>query len=512
MCGILFAFDKKNNVSSNLFSEALSKQNWRGPDHLGLKFYKDGFYKLGHNRLTILDSSSEANMPMENDTYSIIYNGEIYNHIELRTKYNLNCKTHSDTETILEGYKKIGKSFLKDLRGMFSIIIFNKINNEWIVIRDHFGIKPLYCYSDENITIFASETITIRTLLLNQVTISNESISEWKSFRRPLPGKTFFNEIDEVLPGFFISSKGESELFLDFKEIPLNFQHLNFSNKKFESLLIESINIHQINDYKTVSLLSGGLDSSILLGLSKVENAYTVGLKDNNEFLGAEDNASVLNRNLVKLNIDNYQLKAAWEDLITLRGEPLSLPNEGLIFLICKKMKKEEKVLLTGEGADELLFGYDKIFNWARSVDKFDLNEFIKLYSYNFDGLTSRFENYLNEMSENKKPIEFLEDFFINFHLPGLLRRMDFASMAASKEARVPFVDILLFRYMYRREYSWRYNNGKSKFPLHVIAKKLKLFGAMNRKKIGFSATVDNSDRKNEYSSFQQFCLDKLNW
>jgi len=504
--------DKNNKISKENFINALMKQNWRGPDNFGIKYYSDGQLKLGHNRLTILDSSSEANMPMENADFSIIYNGEIYNHMYLRDKYKLNCKTHSDTETILEGYSLIGEPFLYELRGMFSFVIVNKITREWIAIRDHFGIKPLYFYDSDDMSIFASETISIRSLVPERISISEDSILEWKSFRRPMPGQTFFNEIQEVLPGYIITSDGRNELILDFKKTLIEVIDDSYSDDNFEILLKDSVRIHQMNDYKTVSLLSGGLDSAIMLGLSDVLDSYTVGLNDNNEFEGAEDSASVLNRNLTKLEITSIDLKNAWKELITIRGEPLSLPNEGLIYLICKKMRIDEKVLLTGEGADELLFGYDKIFTWAEKSAEFNLIEFVQHYCYNYVGITDRFKNYLIELAANKSSLDFLEDFFIHFHLPGLLRRMDFASMAASKEARVPFVDVILFNYMYRKPFNVRFKNDKSKFPLHLIAEKLKLFGAMKRKKIGFSATIGKSNRASEYTEFQNFCLNALKW
>ena len=108
------------------------------------------------------------------------------------------------------------------------------------------------------------------------------------------------------------------------------------------------------------------------------------------------------------------------------RNEPISVPNEGLIYLVCKKMNKKNKIVLTGEGADEIFFGYDKIFRWALSQKKFNLKKFIDLYGYTNDVKpTKRFVNYIMKLSYKKKVINFVEDFFYDFHLPTLLRRMD---------------------------------------------------------------------------------------
>ena len=114
--------------------------------------------------------------------------------------------------------------------------------------------------------------------------------------------------------------------------------------------------------------MSGGIDSAIIARLSKISNFYTVGLNNNNEFNDAEETAKSINKNLIKISLDKYELINLWKKLTKLRGEPLSLPNEGLIFKVCKSMKNNEKVVLTGEGADELLFGYDRINGLLMSI------------------------------------------------------------------------------------------------------------------------------------------------
>ena len=364
MCGILFVVDPNNSIKDEVFFKALKAQDWRGPDVSDFKFYSKDSIRLGHNRLTILDDSVEANMPMEKSDYSIIFNGEIYNHLFLRKKYDLVCKTQSDTETILEGYLRFGENFFLELRGMFSFIIFNQLDNSWICLRDSFGIKPLYFHQSNDLLIISSETISIKNLLNFELSVSKDSILEWKSFRRPVPGKTFYNEVSEVLPGFLFDSKGRNFNFLDFKS-QIDTSTNVYDDEEFFKILSNSVDIHQMNDYKNVSLLSGGLDSAVILGLSRIEKAYSVGLKENNEFDGALDSSNVLKRSLKTLELEPEELKEAWKHLITLRGEPLSLPNEGLIYLVCSEMDEDEKVLLTGEGADELLFGYDNIFNKA---------------------------------------------------------------------------------------------------------------------------------------------------
>lgn len=513
MCGILFADDRGGErIDADLFYNGLLSQKWRGPDNIEYKLFQKRFW-LGHNRLSILDDSVMANMPMSNGRYSIIFNGEIYNHLDLREKYALECRTNSDSETILEGFTKYGKQFLLELRGMFSIVILDQINSYWLAIRDCFGIKPMFLYDKNDLIIISSETIAIRNIV-GDLDLDEDSIEEWKAFRRPLPGKTFFSDIQEVLPGYMIDSDGCIVKLLDFnRELTKTGIGDNESlNNLFHLELKDSVRIHQLNDFDNVSLLSGGLDSAVILGLSDISTCYTVGLESNNEFEGAMDSANVLNRNLKRIIVTENELIESWEHLMKLRGEPLTVPNEGLIYLVCKSMNRREKVVLTGEGADELLFGYDRIFFWAAQNEEFNIDDFLKYYCYQNINLTNRMRDYIEELAKDKTSIEFLEDFFIEFHLPLLLRRMDFASMAASKEARVPFVDVRMFELMYRLPFEYRFNLKRSKYPIVELAKRLRLKGAIQRKKIGFSATMNNVDKETEYQNFQEYCLKFLKW
>jgi asparagine synthase (glutamine-hydrolysing) len=177
-------------------------------------------------------------------------------------------------------------------------------------------------------------------------------------------------------------------------------------------------------------------------------------------------------------------------------------------------MKADEKVILTGEGADELLFGYDKIFRYATKNRWQGAVEFLKIYGYSDTvNPTERLIDYVENMAAGKSYIYFLEDFFYTVHLPCLLRRMDFSSLVAGKEVRVPFVSTGLIEYMYRMPVDIKINEVESKLPLRKFAKSLNLQGALERRKIGFSAAMTNKDNKyNEYSIFQQTVIETLEW
>ncbi len=487
----------------------LEKQEWRGPDNYGIWFDELKGVYLGHNRLTILDSSPLANMPIWSrcGRYIMVYNGELYNHNDLRKRFNIECNTHSDSETLVNLYSKIGPDCVNYLEGMFSFVIYDTVSGHFFAARDQLGVKPLYFSKNGNDIVFGSEPAVVNDVVGGGA--SEIAIKEWKVFRRPIGGKTFFEKVHEIPPGHIYNSNGGLCRYWRPQQTRFELNH-----DEFKSELASIVSSHLLNDYETVSLLSGGLDSAIILGLSGIKKSYTIGLQNNNEFEGAADSAKCLGASVVRVEISSEELEQAWRELLAFRREPLSLPNEGLIYKVCKSMAESEKVVLTGEGADELLFGYDRIFRWASQKSSISTKEFLDRYAYNeaFINLESDTLDYIADLMRHKSPIEFLEDFFIEVHLPGLLRRMDGASMCASKEARVPFVTPKLFDLVYRLPILARYAGDAPKGPLRTIAAEMGLEGALTRKKIGFSANFHGSGSQVEYQYFQNFCLNELNW
>lgn len=506
MCGILFVDQKKKSISKSNFAKVLKSQSWRGPDNTSFEILNNKKIFLGHNRLTILDKKSRSNQPMKSDDgrYLLIFNGEIYNYKEIIDKYKLKLRTTSDTEVVLKGFILKGKNILNDLDGMFSFIIYDKKKFEWFCARDRFGIKPLFIYFDKNTTVIGSEPGSIAKLL--NLKIDHLSILEWKLFRSPTPNYTFFKNLTQFPKSCYRTNKINQNI--PYYHLKKKNNKINFT--KIKNLIDNSIYDHQMGDVSCTSLLSGGIDSTIILkNSSKVKKCYSVGLKKNNEFIAASKISKKLNKKISLINVDNQELISTWKYLTKLRKEPLSVPNEGLIYLVCKKMNKKNKIVLTGEGADEIFFGYDKIFRWALMQNKLNVRKFIELYGYsNTVKPTVRFMKYIRNLSTGRKVIDFVEDFFYDFHLPTLLRRMDFASMAASKEARVPFVSKNIIENLYRKNPVIKINKKYSKLPLRKYIEKINLNFVLETKKIGFSAEIDNKFGKfHNYSMFQNIVL-----
>lgn len=508
MCGFIFQKNEAEVINQLEFKKQLDKIKWRGPDVQKILLLDDRKVAMGHCRLAILDPHSRSDQPMLSDCgkYYILLNGEVYNHKKLRETLALTCKTDSDTETILNGYIKYGNKMFGLLDGMFSVLIYNVIDRNWVAARDAFGIKPLFISRKSNQTIISSEATAIARIIDAKPSI--DAIAEWEIIRRPLPGFSFFEEVHEILPGTILHSDGSVEKHWEW--IP---SKEKFKQERFEEILIKSIDEHCLSDVQNVSLLSGGLDSALIAKLSNLKKCYTVGLPSNNEFEGAIETANAIDKKLKVIELTEEELKENWRYLTKLRGEPLCLPNEGLIYHVCKYMETDEKVVLTGEGADELLFGYDGIFRWSLNRNEINTIEFLLKYGYSSEVKSQRLIEFIDELKKNKTPNEFVEDFFYQVHLPGLLRRMDFASMAASKEARVPFVCKNLVSYLYRQPVKIKINDSESKIPIRKLAGKLNLKGALERKKIGFSATLNNKfSRQQGYEEFRKIVMEVLKW
>ncbi|WP_432415063.1 asparagine synthase (glutamine-hydrolyzing) [Chromohalobacter israelensis] len=506
MCGFLFLQQENYNITEREFSASFNKIKWRGPDKSNITILNGGKTFLGHHRLEIIQPGHMADQPMVfgNGRFFLLFNGEIYNHLELRKQLDLQCKSNSDTETLAKAYLKLGDALFSKIDGMFSIVIFDQLTCSWTASRDAFGIKPLFIYSGSKGVALGSEASAIASMLGNS--IDEDSLVEWEIFRRPIPGYSYYTNISEVIPGSIIKSNGA--ITSHWKWEPLDEE---FSLPQCETLLNDAIKAHSISDFKAVSLLSGGIDSALISQLSDVSTCYSVGLASNNEFHGAKKTAREIKKHLITKELKEHELIDLWKMLTKLRGEPISLPNEGLIYAVCCAMEKDEKVVLSGEGADELFFGYDKIFRWASREKNINLHETIQMYSYSHRQPTERAMHYLHDLSTGKKPIDFIEDMFYQLHLPGLLRRVDFSSMAASKEVRVPFVSKDFISYVYRLPKEIKISSQESKIPLRRIAEKTGLKSSLSRKKIGFSASLKREENSQEhYRNFREVVLGSI--
>lgn len=484
MCGLLFA--KLNNIQKSDFLASLMLMEHRGPDVSG-KIYEDNNVYLGHNRLSILDINPRSNQPFssEDGRYILIYNGEIYNYLELANKYEIQLKTSSDTELLIKLYIKLGPKCLDQLNGIFAFVIYDTIEKNIFAARDRLGVKPLYYYDHGETLIFSSEISSI-IKLTNETKIDPFALKQYRLLRTFFNGRTIYKNIKMFPAGSFYKNNRINS-YWKFQKT----EQAAPTDEELRYLIEDSVRCRLVSDVPVGSYLSGGIDSTIIAKLSRTEHTWTIGSKTNNEFdyaaLAAKSCSS--QHHEVEYNAEEFYETA--KELIKFRMEPFSVPNEVLIYLMTKKVKQKNTVILSGEGADELFFGYDRIFRWANETKTFNIEKFADLYAYGSVKDLEIIEDALEPFMHFSEPISIVAAFFQTAHLHGLLRRLDNSTMLCSVEAREPFVDYRLIERMAGVPFNYRMKDGIVKAPLKRIFKDIIPKEIIERKKVGFPVKLE---------------------
>ncbi len=483
----------------------------RGPDDSGI--YVSDEVSFGHVRLSIIDLTKRGHQPMEYEHNGkkliITYNGEIYNFFEIR-KYlesqGYAFKSKTDTEVILAAYMNLGPDCVKFFNGMWAFAIYDPENGKIFLSRDRLGIKPLYYYIDKYKFIFSSE---VKAILLHDnlnISIRNESLIEYLMFRSTYGENTFIDNIKKLLPGnnmlFDLKTK-ELNIF-EFWDVPIidNEDDEHESIKRVEELMRKSIDRRMISDVPVGSILSGGLDSSIstaYMGETKKDlNTFTVRFKNSNFDEGeyATKVSNYLSTKHHEIWIDFDTFIDAMQKYASLKDEPIGVPNEIALFLLSKRIRDSGVyVVLSGEGSDEIFYGYNRIFRSPYDLERMQLislyaeteklmNRYEKLYNKYNGKLITKMEDLIlylypywkerdiSKVIREKKDIQSiikktkddirklvgripydnyrkLSYFFIKLHLPILLNRVDNSTMMNAVETRVPFIDHELVEYVF---------------------------------------------------------------
>ena len=381
MCGIAGIISENPN-SALALKEMLALQKHRGPDHTGV-FEDPNFAYFGHNRLSIIDTSSNANQPFIDDSgrYILTFNGEIYNYKELKQQLNnYPFKTSSDTEVLLALFLKYGKKCLQQLNGMFSFAIWDKKNKTLFAARDRFGVKPFY-YSEEKDFRFSSE---IKALTLNHAKPNKKVWSNYFLYgSHGMPSETFYQDIHQ-LPGghsltYDFSSKNLSiEKWYDFEE---NIKTSNFPTSvndlksEYLDVLQDSIKLRFRADVPIGFNLSGGVDSSLLLAL--VNNykpladinafSFYTGNSNYDELPWVEEMIQQTNKPLQKVKLSVNDIPDLALKISEHQDEPFGgIPTLAYANVFKNASEKGIKVLLDGQGMDEQWAGYDYYLNQSR--------------------------------------------------------------------------------------------------------------------------------------------------
>ncbi len=565
MCGIVTLI--KNNTDQNseeILNKMLSEIQHRGPDHTGTKTeseVSDGSFCYGMTRLAIIDLES-GNQPMtrivDGNEYSIVFNGEIYNHLDLRKdlENEFEYETDSDTETILFSYIKNRDSpevFLNQLRGMFAFSIFDREKNKVFVARDFFGIKPLYYFKKDNsVLALGSE---IKSLILHpeyKKEINDDAIRNYLSYQYNPLKETFFKNIFKLEPGKYMEIDLDSGEFSEFRYFDFMFNSDKDMNQKeaqekTNQIIEETVKYHLIADVPVGAFLSGGVDSSITSAMIRKLNpdadihTFTIGGEEKNEFTPAKAASEYLKTNHTEIHLDKDKYFEKLPKIVWHFDEPVADPSAYALYFLSEAASKKVKVVLSGEGADEFFGGYG-LYREPLAVNKVrNLPSFIKTPILSLSKLPFSFfgKGYLKRASvdiskryignanifreEDVREIwksDEMPEFFSLDHLyekldglsdsekmqyidintwmiGDILQKGDKMSMANSLEVRVPFLDRVVADFAKTIPDSLKYNEGKTKFLLRNLVRSL-YPGLPDRKRVGFPLPLAKWMKEND--------------
>ncbi len=385
MCGItgVFAFNlvgKFNMIHVTAATMALHK---RGPDFQDI--YLDEFVALGHRRLSIIDTRSIAHQPMldESKRYCIIFNGEIFNYRELREELKargVKFITESDTEVLLHMYMQYGAACLPRLNGFFAFCIYDKLEQSFFVARDRYGIKPFLYLFDEDKFLFASEMKSILEYGIDKE-IDYTSLFNYLQLNYIPAPDTIFTHVKKLMPGHYLKvsyKKLESHCYYT---IPTNTssEPLPYpdAKEKLKTLLDDSVQRRLVADVPLGAFLSGGIDSSVITALASRHkpdlHTFSIGFRDE-KFFDETEYANLVAKHFktdhTVFSLTNDDLYAHVNSVLDYIDEPFADSSAINVYILSKETRKHATVALSGDGADEMLAGYNKHAAFHRMIHR----------------------------------------------------------------------------------------------------------------------------------------------
>lgn len=366
MCGFV-GFCSKNVKDKNVIKEMNNQIIHRGPDSDGYYFDKD--VNFGFRRLSIIDLH-EGSQPILNESgdTAIIFNGEIYNYQELReglVAKGYKFKTHTDTEVILHGYEEYGEEgILAKLRGMFAFTIWDSKKEKLFGARDHFGIKPYYYALLDGDLLFGSEVKSFLKYPKFKKAVNEKALKHYLVFQYNPLEETFFKGVKKLRPGhYYIYENGKMEI-KTYYNLTLDYKDMTFDEAvgKIEKEVEESVKYHKISDVEVGSFLSGGVDSSYVVATALPDKTFSVGFdnKGFNETMYAKELSDSLGiKNFAKL-ITPDEFFEGINKVQYYSDEPHANLSSVPLYFLSKLASEQVKVVLSGEGADELFAGYNE--------------------------------------------------------------------------------------------------------------------------------------------------------
>lgn len=384
MCGItgIFAFNLIGKINKIHVTNATMALEKRGPDFQDI--YLDEWVGLGHRRLSIIDTSSIANQPMWDDKrrYCIVFNGEIFNFQELKQTLQakgISFHSQSDTEVLLQLYIQEKENCLNKLNGFFSFCIYDKHEQSFFIARDRFGIKPLLYVHDEDKFIFASEMKAVLQYGIDKE-IDYESLETYLQLNYIPAPDSIFKSVKKLLPGHYLTLKKRELKVNTYYTIP-DTENKNISfdeaKQKLKDLMEKSVQHRLIADVPLGCFLSGGIDSSVITGIAsqhkKNLHTFSIGFKDEKFFDETEYARLVakhFNTEHTIFSLTNNDLYTHVNNILDYIDEPFADSSAINVYILSKETRKHATVALSGDGADELLAGYNKHAAFYRMIHR----------------------------------------------------------------------------------------------------------------------------------------------
>ncbi len=550
MCGISGMFAPNGDASLNKVKKMNEKIAHRGPDDSS--YYRNEFIAFGHRRLSIIDLDKRSNQPMTYKDIIITFNGEIYNYKKVRKiliKEGYKFSTDGDCEVILKGYHKWGANCVKYFKGMWAFAIYDQKKDILFCSRDRFGIKPFYYTVQNSKFYFGSEIKQLcgsnpRPVLDN---ILDFIIAGYVDHNE----RTFFKGVLQLLPGNNLIIQKDEFKITEISYFNLNDDSDSKESRNITELLNESISEHLISDVKVGSCLSGGLDSSYLNSkisetlpsISAIHANSTD--KNSSEKKQAEQVAKHLNINLEVTEPTLSEFMSEIETLFYVQEHPFGDPSIYMQYRVMKKAKSLGiKVMLDGQGADEVFMGYPKYLGLRLWKDLLSLrinsffNLFLKTMKNNSMSLFqfisffigTRYERikHIVYLIQSKMLLKYWFDFIMRakgyksskafqfyeiyqYPLQTLLRNEDRNSMWFSIEARVPYLDHKLVSALYNLSIDQKVTDGWTKHPLRIAAKnKIPKEIIYRRDKLGFNSPPSWLNKISYSEIFQSKILNNI--
>lgn len=550
MCGIVGVFSRKD-IGNEVLEKMVLSIKHRGPDSQG--YYKDGDYHVGMTRLSINDLET-GDQPLFNADQSIVvlYNGEVYNYPLLKKELEARghkFKTRSDGEVIAFLFEEYGAEAFDKLDGMFAISLWDKKNKKLYLVRDHIGEKPLYYLKNNSgLFAFASEVKAFKKIPGLKLTLNRQAIWDYLSFLWVPEPLTIYEEALALMPGNMLIVDSTGIQLKEYKKL----QMINHQNADHEKLTTQTRNIIEksitdriMADVEVGCFLSGGVDSSIITAIvsQKIKNlrTYTIGFEkgqdpyggDNDESGYAESFANKLGTNHTTIKVKGSDFKEALSNFVFFGDQPFAVSSGlGIYFIATRAHQDGIKVLLSGDGADEMFGGYSwyeflnnqesgledykrdlsfhnsklpkpdrmkvlnhyeshkKAWGWHYYASEKEKSEFFDVeFSKNIQSSLRYFQQFKESSQWN--PVDYIKQ-DRNFYLPNeMLRKADRMGMAESIEIRVPFVAKSVLEFVGELSFHDLIRGKKLKALLKDAFSDVLTEDILNRRKHGFNVPID---------------------